>query len=81
MDPDCNTASTSSQVAECNGYPKYDPYSSSTASDAGYTFDLGYGKGEASGEYLLDTFSVAGMYMYYFQVVHLILMLSMCHNQ
>ncbi|CAL3965066.1 unnamed protein product [Diplocarpon coronariae] len=58
VDPDCTKVSSAHQKAECNGFPKYDPYSSSTAYDVGYRFDLAYGKGTASGEYLLDTFYV-----------------------
>ncbi|KAG4437437.1 hypothetical protein IFR05_007078 [Cadophora sp. M221] len=60
VDPDCTTASSTHQQEECNSFPKYDPFTSSTALDAGYPFELAYGKGTASGEYLLDTFHVAG---------------------
>ncbi|PVH85072.1 acid protease [Cadophora sp. DSE1049] len=60
VDPDCTTASTTHQQSECNSFPKYDPFTSSTALDAGYPFELAYGKGTASGEYLLDTVHVAG---------------------
>jgi len=61
VDPECSTASTAYQVTECESYPTYDPYNSSTAVDLGYTFDLSYGKGSASGEYLEDTFFIGGM--------------------
>jgi hypothetical protein len=61
VDPECSTASTAKQVLECESYPTYDPYNSSTAVDLGYTFDLSYGKGSASGEYLEDTFYIGGI--------------------
>lgn len=61
VDPECSTANTPSQVAECKSYPVYDPYTSSTAVDQGSSFYLSYGKGFASGEYLTDNFNVGGM--------------------
>jgi hypothetical protein len=47
-------------VTFCQSYPVYDPYSSSTALDTGYSMYLAYGKGECSGEYLLDTVILGG---------------------
>jgi hypothetical protein len=60
VNPDCSTASTADQTAECNANPKYTPSKSSTSEDAQVPFSLAYGKGSSSGEYYIDTFVVAG---------------------
>lgn len=60
VNPDCSTANTAGQTAECNANPIYNPTKSSTAEDAGVQFSLSYGKGSSSGEYFIDTFVVAG---------------------
>lgn len=51
VNPECANSASPSYCAQFN---VYDPDKSSTASDVGYGFDLVYGTGEASGEYLID---------------------------
>lgn len=51
VNPECANSNSPNYCAQ---FSVYDPDKSSTASDAGYGFDLVYGTGEASGEYLID---------------------------
>lgn len=58
VNPQCSTASTSSQRAECNANGQYKPGSSSTSVVSQATERIPYGKGEVTIQYVKDSISL-----------------------
>ncbi len=55
VNPNCSNNNGADQISYCNGFPRFDSAQSSTLVNSGSSFNLAYGLGTATVQYVQDT--------------------------